>query len=83
MPRYVVASRRDAPARDARVALARDAVCAEPGVQVLADSNPHVVTIEAPEDVAEHLALKLATTHHVEPEGQRRAHRLIQGDRDQ
>lgn len=65
MPRYVVTTRRAM--RDATVS-AKDAVLSHPGVELLAGDDPHTVTIEADERVADDLRTKLRDTHIVEPE---------------
>lgn len=65
MPRYVVTTRR---ALRETTVFARDAVLTHPGVKLLAGDDPHVVTIEADEPVADQLRAKLRDTHIVEPE---------------
>jgi hypothetical protein len=71
MPRYLVMNRRNI---GGHAASARDAVSSEPGVSVVSAVNPDVVTIEANEDVANHLREKLRHTHYVEAEVRRSLH---------
>ena len=67
MARYVVATRRDLRDR-ADIPSALDAVRADPRVEVVSESDPHMIIIEASPAEAAHLEAKLATTHFVEPE---------------
>jgi hypothetical protein len=68
MPRYLVTTLRSE--RGSAVP-ARDAVAAEPGVDVLEEHDPDMVTIEASERAARDLQAKLKDTHCVEPEFRR------------
>lgn len=65
MPRYIVTTRRD---QRGKAISASDAVKAEPGITLVNESNSDMVTIEAPEKVAEQLQAKLRDTCYVEPE---------------
>jgi hypothetical protein len=67
MPRYVVTTRRRAASgHPARPAL--DVVSGRPGVSVVSDSNPNVVTIDTDAHTADRLKAELADSHFVEPE---------------
>jgi hypothetical protein len=65
MPRYLVTTRR-ADRDPATSALA--AVTGQPGITPVNTSDPQMVTIEATEEAANRLRLKLGNTHFVEPE---------------
>ena len=65
MARYLVTTRRT---ERGSVLSARDALAAEPGVTLVNSDNPHMVTIDATEDVANRLRDKLHRTHFVEQE---------------
>ena len=65
MPRYLVSTRRSD--RDSAIS-ARDAVMADPEVQLVNSTDPHMVTIEASEEAASRLEARLKGTHFVEPE---------------
>jgi len=65
MPRFIVTTRRAS--RDSAES-ALSAIIREGGIKVVNSVDPHVVTVEAPEDRATALAVKLRTTHIVEPE---------------
>ncbi len=71
MPRYLVTTRR---AKRGTSLSAREAVLTAPGITVMNDSDPHMVTIEATEEAAEQLRAKLKDTHFVEPEVRRSVH---------
>jgi hypothetical protein len=65
MGRYLVTTRRS---DRGSVLSARDALAAEPGVTVVNSDDPHMVTIDATEEVANRLRDKLHQTYFVEPE---------------
>ena len=65
MGRYLVTTRRS---ERGSVLSARDALAAEPGVTLVNSDDPHMVTIDTTEDVADRLRDKLGKTHFVEPE---------------
>jgi len=65
MRRYLVTTRRS---DRGSVLSARDALAAEPGVTLVNSDDPHMVTIDATEDVANRLRDKLHQTYFVEPE---------------
>lgn len=65
MARYLVSTRRG---NRGSAQPARDAVADEPGVTLVNSDDPHMVTIDASEEAADHLRGKLAGTHFVEPE---------------
>jgi hypothetical protein len=65
MGRYLVTTRRS---ERGSVLSARDALAAEPGVTLVNSDDPHMVTIDATEEVANRLRDKLDKTHFVEPE---------------
>jgi hypothetical protein len=65
MARYLVTTRR-ADRNSAKSAL--DAVANEPGITLINDTDPHMVTIEASHSAATQLREKLHDTHFVEPE---------------
>ncbi|HUE01941.1 MAG TPA: hypothetical protein VMR62_20395 [Bryobacteraceae bacterium] len=73
MARYLVATRRDLRGSD-DVPTALDAVRTEPGIRVVASSDPQMVTIEASAADADRLRTKLAKTHFVEAEVRRSLH---------
>jgi len=68
MGRYLVTTRRSE--RDSAIS-ALDAVKDEPGITAVNTGDPQMVTIEATEDAANKLRLKLRDTHFVEPETRR------------
>jgi hypothetical protein len=65
MGRYLVTTRRS---DRGSVLSARDALAAEPGVTLVNSDDPHMVTIDATEEVANRLRDKLHQTYFVEPE---------------
>ena len=65
MGRYLVTTRRS---ERGSALSARDALAAEPGVTLVNSDDPHMVTIDTTEDVANRLRDKLDKTHFVEPE---------------
>ena len=65
MGRYLVTTRRS---DRGSVLSARDALAAEPGVTLVNSDDPHMVTIDATEEVANRLRDKLQQTYFVEPE---------------
>ncbi len=65
MARYLVTTRRAE--RDSTISAA-DAVTGEPGITPVDMTDPHMVTVEATEEAANRLRLKLRDTHFVEPE---------------
>jgi hypothetical protein len=67
MPRYVVTTRRR-PASGHAPRPALDVVSGRPGVSVVSDSNPNVVTIDTDAHTANSLKTELADSHFVEPE---------------
>lgn len=71
MPRFLITTRRSLRGT-ANTALA--AVENEEGVQVVRSDDPHMVTVEMPEERADSLADKLKDTHIVEPEVRRNLH---------
>jgi hypothetical protein len=68
MPRYLVVAKRHIP--DAHLT-PEDILNAEPGVTTIQADNPRMITIDASEDAADRLRLKLRDTHFVEPEVRR------------
>jgi hypothetical protein len=68
MGRYLVTTRREE--RDSAIS-ALDAVTDQPGITPVNTRDPQMVTIEATEDAANKLRLKLHDTHFVEPEARR------------
>lgn len=71
MPHYLVTTRR---AERASSLTAREAALSVPGITMLNDTDPHMVTIEATEEAAEKLRDKFKDTHFVEPEMRRSLH---------
>lgn len=68
MPRYLVMNRRSA---DTHAVSARDAVAGQPGISIVTDANPELITIEASDDAATRLRQRIGRTHHVELEVRR------------
>jgi hypothetical protein len=71
MARYLVTTRRAE--RESTIS-AKDAVMDEPGITPVDTTDPQMVTIEATEEAANRLRLKLRDTHFVEPEIRRSLH---------
>jgi hypothetical protein len=71
MARYLVTTRRT---ERGSAMSARDAVAAEPGITLVNANDSQSVTIEATEDAASRLRVKLHQTHFVEPEIRRFLH---------
>lgn len=65
MPRYVVTTRRG---RRNVAMSALEVVTGEPGITAINATDPHMITIEASDEVANQLRTKLADSHFVEPE---------------
>ncbi len=73
MARYLVATRRGLRGSD-DVPTALDAVRTEPGIRIVAETDPQMVTIEASATDADRLRAKLSKTHFVEAEVHRSLH---------
>ena len=70
LARYVVTTRRDARAQGG-TPTALDVASSQPGMKVVAYSDPHMVTVETTAEIADELRQKLTATHFVEPEVRR------------
>ena len=70
MPRYVIATRREARAAGPPGS-ALDVASNTAGVTVLASSDPHTVTIDTSPEIADGMRARFGDTHIIEPEVRR------------
>ena len=71
MPRFLVSTKR---ALRSTAPSAAEAVRSSPGITVVDERDPHMITIEAEEDAAAKLREELEDTHYVEPVTKRKLH---------